>query len=232
MVLGVGGLPEQEVRHPQLAAGADDEVGVGHQRSVQTGSERGLVDRVGLDAVGHELADGSQDLVPPAVVEGHPQRQAGVVPRLFLHGRHQRKQVGRTAVTPADELDAHALTVQVGELLADGVGEERHQVGHLVVGPAPVLGREGEDGQALHAQPRRRLDRTPQRSCPRPVARQERQASAACPTGVTVHDDGHRPGRLRELTARLGAAAPAQTPQPSETLQALKAQGRQGLTPP
>src|SRR5690349_3065139 len=37
--LGVGELPEQEVRHAELARGADHEVRVGHVRRVQVGRE-------------------------------------------------------------------------------------------------------------------------------------------------------------------------------------------------
>ena len=53
--------------------------------------------------------------------------------------------------------------VQVLELVADRLGEQVDQVGDLVVGPRPVLGREGVDAERAHAELDRGLDGAPQR---------------------------------------------------------------------
>src|SRR5436309_10514995 len=63
-------LPEQEVRHPQLARGADDEVGIRHLRCVEMARERVLVDRL---AGGGDPPGGFDELCPPAVVKGDPE---------------------------------------------------------------------------------------------------------------------------------------------------------------
>ena len=44
--LGVGGLPDQEVRQALLASGPDQQVRVGQARRVQRGTDGGLVDRL------------------------------------------------------------------------------------------------------------------------------------------------------------------------------------------
>src|SRR5690606_39660899 len=48
--LGVGDLPEEEVRDAHLAAGADEEVGVGEAGGVEGGGDVGLGDGVGVEA--------------------------------------------------------------------------------------------------------------------------------------------------------------------------------------
>src|SRR6185436_3492909 len=47
--LGVGGLPDQEVRQALFPAGADDEVRIGHAGGVQRVVDRRLVDRLRID---------------------------------------------------------------------------------------------------------------------------------------------------------------------------------------
>src|SRR3712207_8776262 len=64
--LGVGALPEEEVRQPPLAARAYQQVGVGDLRRVQAAGELLLATAV-------EARSGVQDLRPPAVVERHEQ---------------------------------------------------------------------------------------------------------------------------------------------------------------
>ena len=51
--LRVGRLPQQEVRHPPLARGADAEVGVAHQRRVQMAGDVVLGEGGGVDSAGH-----------------------------------------------------------------------------------------------------------------------------------------------------------------------------------
>ena len=82
--LAIGGLPEQEIRQPLLAAGADDEVGVGQVRRVEV-----LADQVGGDRFEARCAPaltsaasrarGARDLLARAVVEGDDQREPVVV---------------------------------------------------------------------------------------------------------------------------------------------------------
>src|SRR5262249_14438383 len=69
--LRVGALPEQEVRNPLLAAGADQEVGIVHLRRVEPGPELLVGPPV-------EAACGVDDLRPAAVVEGHEQGDPAV----------------------------------------------------------------------------------------------------------------------------------------------------------
>src|SRR5439155_22215965 len=88
--LGVGELPQEEVRDPQLAGGTDQQVGVGHPGRIQVRRERLLVD---LSAGGDGAVRGVDELGSPAVVEGDPQVQAAVALRLALERRHACPQL-------------------------------------------------------------------------------------------------------------------------------------------
>src|SRR5207253_4164841 len=68
--LGVGELPQEEVRDPQLAGGTDQKVGVRHVGRVEIGRERFLVH---LAAAGDGSVRGVDDLGPAAVVERNPE---------------------------------------------------------------------------------------------------------------------------------------------------------------
>src|SRR5262245_14381988 len=68
--LRVGRLPDEEVADPLLAAGPDDEVGVGQAARVQGLADRPLVDVLGRDAGGGDAPERVHEL-----------GAAGVVPR-------------------------------------------------------------------------------------------------------------------------------------------------------
>ena len=81
--LGVGGLPDEEVADPLLAAGADDEVGVRQAARVQRLADRPLVDLVGRDARGGDRPERVDELRParvvPRDVEVEPGARRGAV---------------------------------------------------------------------------------------------------------------------------------------------------------
>ena len=68
--LAVGGLPQQEIRQPLLAAGADDQVGIGQVRRIEMLPERSAV-----------IAAGSR--VPSLTMR----RRCGAPPARFRRGR-------------------------------------------------------------------------------------------------------------------------------------------------
>src|SRR5271170_2522432 len=69
--LGVGTLPQHEIADALLAAGADQQVGIGHARRQQLALESILVDAIGGELAGCDLpgeaADGLQDLGTRAI---------------------------------------------------------------------------------------------------------------------------------------------------------------------
>src|SRR5438552_17432868 len=83
--LGVRDLPQEEVRDPHLAAGPDEQVRIGHAHGVERVVHVGLGDLLGLELAGAHLAgqraEGVEQLVAAAVVEGQHQGQPGVVLR-------------------------------------------------------------------------------------------------------------------------------------------------------
>src|SRR5437764_5531823 len=77
--LGVGRLPEQEVRDPQLAGRTDQQIGVRQLRLVEEGREPFLVEPRGINIRFERAPRSSDDLCATAVVERDPQLQALLV---------------------------------------------------------------------------------------------------------------------------------------------------------
>src|SRR4051812_34995588 len=73
--LGVGTLPEQEIADALLAAGADQQVGIGHAGGQQLPLEQVLVDLLRCELarrdLGREIAGRLDDLVTRAVVDAN-----------------------------------------------------------------------------------------------------------------------------------------------------------------
>ncbi|MFM1945427.1 MAG: hypothetical protein RI897_4409 [Verrucomicrobiota bacterium] len=80
---GVGDLPEEEVRDAEFAAGADEEVRVGHMPGVEVFGEGFFVDLGGVELAflhfGGEAAAGFDDFVASAVAEGERESEAVII---------------------------------------------------------------------------------------------------------------------------------------------------------
>src|SRR5438132_51287 len=147
--LGVGELPEEEVRDAKLAGSADEEIRVGHVGRVEVLGEELLVDVLGLDAGLDDPPRGLDQLRAAAVVERDPELESLVPSRLVLERGHPLPEVERRAVPPADEPRSHALLRQIRQLALDRLAEDLHQSVHLVRRPSPVLGRERVHGEGF-----------------------------------------------------------------------------------
>src|SRR5712691_12094581 len=99
--LGVGKLPEQEVRDAQLARGADQQVWVRQLGRIEVGAQGVLVDLGRLEPCLDEPACGLDELRAASVVERDPEVETLVLRRLLLEARHLLLQPGRSAVTAA-----------------------------------------------------------------------------------------------------------------------------------
>src|SRR5581483_6722228 len=87
--LRVGGLPQQEVRQPQLAGRADQEIGIRHLRRIEEARERRLVDGVSARGQPPRALD---DLGPAAVVERDPEVEPRLARRRLLERVELRLQ--------------------------------------------------------------------------------------------------------------------------------------------
>src|SRR3990172_9687819 len=89
VILAVRALPQKEAAQPDLAAGADDQVGIGQFVRVEVFAD--LVDGNLIDdpvqwkmpgrLVSQHSGDGVRDLLTPAVSNGHIQEEGVIVPR-------------------------------------------------------------------------------------------------------------------------------------------------------
>src|SRR5688572_14206565 len=72
--LRVGQLPEQEVREPQLARGADEQVGIRELGRVEVSRQRVLVHILGVGSRLEQASRRLDELGAAAVVERDPER--------------------------------------------------------------------------------------------------------------------------------------------------------------
>ena len=99
--------------------------------------------------------------------------------------------------------DLHVVTVQLGRLGVDALGEQPHQTEDFVGGAAPVLGREGIERQDLDADVIAGNGDATHVFGAGVMAGQARQPAPVRPAAVTVHDDAYvRGNRFRQRVGR------------------------------
>src|SRR6267143_2042162 len=144
--LGVGDLPQQEVRHAHLAARADQQIGIRHALGVERAADVRLRYRLRRQLArlhaARERAEGVEQLVASAIVEGDEQREAGVVARLARDVLEPAADGQRHAGRAPDHPQPHLVLHQVRQLAVDRLLEQPHQHRDLVLRTVPVLRRE------------------------------------------------------------------------------------------
>src|SRR5580704_7976605 len=193
--LGVGTLPQHEIADALLAAGADQQVGVGHARGQQLAFKAILVDAIGRQLAGRDLpgeaADGLQDLGARAIVDADIHVDAAVAARHVLGVENVANDVGREPLAIADDAEPRAVFAQLVELVAQIVAQQAHQVVHFVGRPSPVFGREGKQRQHRYAELASAAHDPPHRVGAAPVAGDPRQAARRRPPSIAIHVDGN-----------------------------------------
>src|SRR6266508_2609301 len=197
--LGVRALPQQEIREPLLASGANQQVDV--RRLVRLTVRMAEPPREGLAGRGALQAPGGVNYrVPRGIVDGDPEPQRLPRRRRRLDGDHRGQHEGRTPITPAEDGQSHTVPGERGPLAGELAPEQSHQAAHFVGRALPVVRRERIEGQRPDAEPGRGLDDPPHRRRAAPVASQPWQPSGGGPAPVAVHDDGHVKAALAFFT--------------------------------
>ena len=106
-------------------------------------------------------------------------------------------------------LEAHAVFGHLGHFPLQGHDEEFHQAIHLVLGTAPVLGAEGEQGEIFHPPFDACLDHVPHPFHTLGMAGNTRHEAFLGPAAVAIHDDGDVPGNLDGVRDIPGGAEKA-----------------------
>src|SRR5215203_1115443 len=189
--LGVGYLPEQEVRDAKLAAGPDHQVDLGYVGGVEVTGEGHLVDVLRRETVCDYPAGGVHDLGASSVVERDVDVEAVVARGKVLSLLHCFYHRGGQVFPPAQKTESGPTLVQLGHLLAGRVQEELHERLYLSLRTRPVLGREGIEGQRLHPGASSGLEQWREHRDTCPVAGCARKPASLGPAPVAVHDDGH-----------------------------------------
>src|SRR5690606_9927805 len=113
----VGRLPEQEIRKPLLAAGPDDQVGIGNADGLQM-----VGHGLGGDVLHPERASshlfrnpaaGGHDLVLAAVTERDDKGELAVLARARFGIRDEFDDVGGQLGAIADHMDTHAAALEL-----------------------------------------------------------------------------------------------------------------------
>src|SRR3990172_11220927 len=129
--VGVSRLPEEEIAQALLAARANEQVGIRKIGRRQLAAEQLLGDVVGPQTPLRHLAGeplrGRDDLAPAAVIHGHGQGHAAIVPRALLGAVDERADITGKPETIADETETHSLAMQLGDLAPKIEAQEAHQ---------------------------------------------------------------------------------------------------------
>ncbi len=197
MNLRVTDLPEQVVRDPALACGANEQVGVGKPGCVEVFCDGVFVDRLRIDvACTHLLRDRAHsvgDFGARSVVERERERQPGAVAGgadgFIKFGKDRFGQ----ALTPADLDEAH---VMVGEFLSLGdelLKGELHECCDFLGRSLPVFEREGVEREHFNAEPPAFGDGVAHGARAGAVTGGAREVALRGPPAVAIHDDGDVP---------------------------------------
>ena len=216
--LAVGALPGQEAAQPDLAAGADDEVGICLAAGVEVAGDLVVGDRLGetLDrhAPGEQLADGGpagvHQLLVAAVGQGECHHRPAAVGGGGLRRLDRRRRRSGRASLPADHPDAHGRgrTRRARGQAAQPLGDDVEQRVNLLRRPLEVLHREGPQRDLTDPERTAPADHLEDlvRAPPVPGAR-IREPLADRPPSVAVHDhrDMLRKGARQHLPRRRRA---------------------------
>src|SRR5690606_9486931 len=104
-----------------------------------------------------------------------------------VHARGDRLAEARAV---ADEADAHAAPVQLVDFAVERVDEKLHQRADFLLGPAPVLAREREQGECADPGVQAEIDAQVDRARAGAMADDARPVALLRPAAVAVHDDG------------------------------------------
>ena len=99
--------------------------------------------------------------------------------------------VRRQAFAAAQDADLDALAGQLVEVTVHIVLQQPHDLGDLAGRPAPILRREGIEGEPADAQVGGRLHNPANRLHALGVAQFARQPPALGPSAIAIHDDRH-----------------------------------------
>ena len=174
-------------------AGADEQVGVGHEVREQPlryklfGDVLGLQGS-GLHVVGHVLHDLCQ--FPSRRVAEHDVHGHGFVAGGSFHAFLQSfLHLGRQQFQSANGAEPDVVLHEY--LFLEVIEDERHQCFDFGGRAIPVLGREGVEGQVFDTQPCGFGGNLLHRLHSLGVSCRAWQSFLLCPSSVSIHDDGH-----------------------------------------
>ena len=190
---GVGDLPEQEVGDAVFAGGADEQIGIGDAGGVETGLELGLVDGIGREQAGGdvagEAAGGIGEFGAAAVVEGEAEHGAGAVRGGGGDGVKGGEHGGGQALAAADDGETEIFAGEFFALTFAVSDAEVHQGLDFLGGAFPVFEREGVEGDVLDAEQAAGPNDGADGGGAGAMAEHAGQAMGAGPAPIAVHDE-------------------------------------------
>src|SRR5262245_43327182 len=129
--LGVGDLPQEEVRDPHLAAGADHEIRVGNVGGIEGAADVRLAGVLGIQLTGLDLtgqrANRGRRCVTSALMEGHHHGQSGSVPGLVHDVIDAAADARRDPVRLPEDAQPRVAGHELGELGVHRALEQVHE---------------------------------------------------------------------------------------------------------
>src|SRR5690606_36176656 len=145
--LAVGEVPEQEVAHPRLAAGADEEVRVRRIAKREIAAEGlrgdGMCGQFAALHFQRQPACGLGDIPAAAVGHGEVEIHALAVRGRRFRIRHRLAQGGRQPGKVADEAQADVVLQQLPHLPLQGQRQQAEKLLHFLGRALPVLAGKG-----------------------------------------------------------------------------------------
>jgi hypothetical protein len=136
-------------------------------------------------------ACGAHDRVARRVVDGDAQAEPRAAGGRLLGRLDGAAQLGGEPVASADDLEPHAVGHAPRRLRGEVAAEEAHERPDLGRRAAPVVGREGVEGERADAERRCGLDEPSGGARAGDVARGARASAPRRPASVAVHDARH-----------------------------------------
>src|SRR6185295_7065968 len=203
--LRISALPQQKIREPFLAAGADEQIRVRYVSGIHMGGKNVGRNLGGIQIPAHtcfgESARGACNLLPAAIIERNDEPHAGILAGQLFALLQKRNDVGFQIAALAYHLNANACGMEISDVSADEAAKDVEQIIYFIPRPGPVFRAERKDGEILDTEVSGRPNCPAQRLDPLAMARAARKHSLLRPAAIAIHDQGHVPGKSSLLLA-------------------------------
>ncbi len=185
-----GAFPQQKIRKPLVAAGADQQIDL--RRASVVDFREDIAERFRRKL--RDLVEAARRMIN-RLARGVIHRQPEMQPRALGRGRFRiadgLPQRGGQAVPPPDDAEPHAFLDAMRRFGEQIFVEQPQDRLHFDGRAFPIRGGKREKRQRVNSQARRRLNDATRRFRSRAVAGRARQTPRGRPPAIAIRNDGH-----------------------------------------